>query len=135
MHPKESLFHTGAPNEAFAQYFDGQSYLNMLTSGAVAIANVTFEPGCRNHWHVHKAAGGGGQILLCTDGTGWYQAWGEKPRKLHPGDVVVIPTGVKHWHGAAKDSWFSHLSVEVPGKDTANEWLEPVAESSYAALE
>ncbi|WP_337399319.1 cupin domain-containing protein [Congzhengia sp.] len=134
MNLKESLFHTGAPNKAFAQYFDGQSYLNMLTDDGVKIANVTFEPGCRNHWHIHKAAEGGGQILLCTDGTGWYQAWGEKPRKLHPGDVVVIPAGVKHWHGAAKDSWFSHLSVEIPGRETANEWLEPIAESSYAAL-
>ena len=134
MNLKESLFHTGAPNKAFAQYFDGQSYLNMLTDDGVKIANVTFEPGCRNHWHIHKAAEGGGLILLCTDGTGWYQAWGEKPRKLHPGDVVVIPAGVKHWHGAAKDSWFSHLSVEIPGRETANEWLEPIAESSYAAL-
>lgn len=134
MNLKESLFHTGAPNKAFAQYFDGQSYLNMLTDDGVKIANVTFEPGCRNHWHIHKAAEGGGQILLCTDGTGWYQAWGEEPRKLHPGDIVVIPAGVKHWHGAAKDSWFSHLSVEIPGQETANEWLEPVEESSYAAL-
>lgn len=134
MNLKESLFHTGAPNKAFAQYFDGKSYLNMLTDDGVKIANVTFEPGCRNHWHIHKAAEGGGQILLCTDGTGWYQAWGKKPRKLHPGDVVVIPAGVKHWHGAAKDSWFSHLSVEIPGRETANEWLEPIAESSYAAL-
>lgn len=134
MNPKKSLFHTGAPNKAFSPYFDGQSYLNMLTDDGVKIANVTFEPGCRNHWHIHKSAGGGGQILLCTDGIGWYQAWGEEPQKLHPGDVVVISAGVKHWHGAAKDSWFSHLSVEVPGTDTANEWLEPIEESSYAAL-
>ena len=133
--PKESLFHTGEPNEAFAQYFDGQSYLNRLTAEGVAIANVTFEPGCRNHWHIHKAAAGGGQILLCTDGNGWYQEWGKAPRRLRPGDVVVIPAGVKHWHGAAKDSWFSHLSVEVPGEKTANEWLEPVDPAAYASLE
>lgn len=135
MNQKESLFHTGKPNEAFAQYFDGQSYLNMLTQEGVSIANVTFEPGCRNHWHIHKATTGGGQILLCTDGKGWYQEWGKPARSLCPGDVVVIPAGVKHWHGAAKDSWFSHLSVEVPGEETANEWLEPVDENSYAALE
>ena len=130
----ESLFHTGSPNEAFAAYFDGQSYLNMLSSSGVSIANVTFEPGCRNHWHIHKAKEGGGQILLCTDGYGWYQEWGKAPQKLQPGDVVIISAGVKHWHGAAKDSWFSHLSVEVPGVESANEWLEPVDESSYAAL-
>ena len=134
MEVQESLFHTGEPNAAFAQYFDGQSYLHPLTASGVAIANVTFEPGCRNHWHIHKAATGGGQILLCTDGTGWYQEWGKEARKLYPGDVVVIPAGVKHWHGAAKDSWFAHLSVEIPGEQTANEWLEPVDESWYAAL-
>ncbi len=134
MKQQESLFHTGNPNDAFAKYFDGQSYLNMLSSGGVTIANVTFEPCCRNHWHIHKAKEGGGQILLCTDGYGWYQEWGKKPQKLQPGSVVIIPAGVKHWHGAAKDSWFSHLSVEVPGKETENEWLEPVDENSYVAL-
>ncbi len=134
MEKQESLFHTGNPNDAFSAYFDGQSYLNMLTRDGVPIANVTFEPGCRNHWHIHKALDGGGQILLCTDGYGWYQEWGKAARKLQPGDVVVIPAGVKHWHGAAKDSWFSHLSVEVPGKETSNEWLEAVDEDSYAAL-
>lgn len=123
---KGGLFGLGAPNDAFAQYFVGRSYLKRLTTQGVPIANVTFEPGCRNNWHIHKAESGGGQILLCTDGRGWYQEWGEVARALHPGDVVVIPAGVKHWHGAAKDSWFTHLAVEVPGEQTSTEWLEPV---------
>ena len=96
---------------------------------------MTFEPGCRNNWHIHHAETGGGQILLCTDGRGWYQAWGEKARKLHPGDVVYIPAGVKHWHGAAKDSWFSHVAISVPGTGTSNEWLEPVDDEQYGSLE
>lgn len=123
---KGGLFGLGAPNDAFAQYFVGRSYLKRLTTQGLPIANVTFEPGCRNNWHIHKAEKGGGQILLCTDGRGWYQEWGEAARALHPGDVVVIPAGVKHWHGAAKDSWFTHLAVEVPGEQTSTEWLEPV---------
>ncbi|MBC8536942.1 carboxymuconolactone decarboxylase family protein [Clostridiales bacterium BX7] len=134
MSKEKTLFGTGGPNDAYAKYFTGQSYLNPLTSAGVSICNVTFEPGCRNFWHIHRAAAGGGQILLCTDGRGWYQAWGEPARELHPGDVVAIPAGVKHWHGAAKDSWFSHLSVEVPGSDTKNEWLEPVEQSEYDKL-
>ncbi len=101
----------------------------------VPISNVTFEPGCRNNWHIHHAETGGGQILLCTDGRGWYQAWGEKARELHPGDVVYIPAGVKHWHGAAKDSWFSHVAISVPGTGTSNEWLEPVDDEQYGSLE
>ena len=129
-----SLFGLGAPNDAYAQYFVGRSYLKMLTTGGVPIANVTFEPGCRNNWHIHKAEQGGGQILLCTDGRGWYQEWGQAARELHPGDVVVIPAGVKHWHGAAKDSWFTHLAVEVPGKGISSQWLEPVSPESYDAL-
>lgn len=132
---KETVFPIGGPNDAFAQYFTGQSYLNMLTTEGVAIANVTFEPGCRNNWHVHKAEEGGGQILLCTDGRGWYQEWGKTAQELYPGDVVVIPAGVKHWHGAARDGWFSHLAVEIPGENTANEWLEPVSEEDYGKLE
>jgi len=123
---KGGLFGLGAPNDAFAQYFVGRSYLKMLTTQGVTIANVTFEPGCRNNWHIHKAETGGGQVLLCTDGRGWYQEWGEAARALRPGDVVVIPAGVKHWHGAAEDSWFTHLAVEVPGEQTSTEWLEPV---------
>lgn len=135
MKPEElSVFPMGDKNEAFAQYFVGQSYLNMLTTQGVAIGNVTFEPGCRNNWHIHHAKSGGGQILLCTAGRGYYQAWGEKPRELHPGDVVVIPPEVKHWHGAAPDSWFAHLAVEVPGEETSNEWLEAVSDEAYGAL-
>ena len=133
----DPIFALGEENP-FGQYFVGQSYLNMLTTSGVpvgvGIGNVTFEPGCRNNWHIHHAKKGGGQILLCTAGRGWYQEWGKPAQQLHPGDVVKIPAGVKHWHGAAKDSWFAHLSVEVPGEETSNEWLEPVDDQSYNAL-
>ena len=98
------------------------------------MANVTFEPGCRNNWHVHKASQGGGQVLLCCGGRGWYQERGQPARELHPGDAVTIPANVKHWHGAARDSWFSHVAVEVPGENTANEWLEPVDQAEYDRL-
>jgi len=128
------VFARGDKNDAYAQYFVGQSYLNILSRQGVVIANVTFEPGCRNNWHVHNADKGGGQILLCTSGSGWFQEWGKPARKLTPGDVVNIPTGLKHWHGAAKDSWFSHLAVEVPGENGSNEWLEPVADEDYNSL-
>ena len=130
------LFGLGAPNDAFAQYFIGKSYLKPLTdpTKTVFMANVTFEPGCRNNWHIHKATKGGGQILLCTGGRGWYQEWGKDAQELHPGDVVTIPTGVKHWHGAARDSWFSHVAVECPGEGIANEWLEPVDDEQYGKL-
>lgn len=128
------LFGLGEPNVAFAQYFVGKSYLKMLTTEGVPVANVTFEPGCRNNWHIHRADRGGGQILLCTSGRGWYQEWGEEARELHPGDVVTISAGVKHWHGAAKDSWFTHLAIEVPGEKTSNEWLEPVTDKQYQIL-
>lgn len=134
---RANVFGTGAPNDAFAQYFTGRSYLNPLTErdeGAVYLANVTFEPGCRNNWHIHHAATGGGQILVCTAGSGWYQAEGEPARSLEPGSVVVIPANVKHWHGAKADSWFSHIAVEVPGEGCSNEWLEPVGDEEYAAL-
>lgn len=129
------FFGQGEPNTAFAKYFIGNSYLRPLTDPkqTVFIANVTFEPGCRNNWHVHHADNGGGQILVCVDGEGWYQEWGKPAHKLHPGDVVTIPAGVKHWHGAAAYSWFSHLAVEVPGQNTSNEWLEPVDDEQYAA--
>ena len=130
-----AVFPMGKENTAFAQYFQGQSYLNMLTTEGVAIGNVTFEPGCRNNWHIHQAKNGGGQILLCTIGRGYYQEWGKEARELYPGDVVVIPAGVKHWHGAAPNSWFAHLAVEVPGEDGSNEWLEPVDDEQYDALE
>lgn len=125
------LFHLGNPNDAFAQYFSGNSYLQPL---APAVANVTFAPGCRNNWHIHHASKGGGQILLCTDGEGWYQEWGKPAQALRPGDAVTIPAGVKHWHGAAKDSWFAHIAISVPGEDTSNEWLEPVSDAEYDAL-
>ena len=130
----DSIFERGPENTAYAQYFVGQSYLNILSRDGVFIGNVTFEPGCRNNWHIHKAEKGGGQILLCTAGSGWYQEWNKPPRALRTGDVVNIPAGVKHWHGAAKDSWFSHLAVEVPGENAANEWLEPVSDTYYKAL-
>ena len=129
----DPIFELGEENP-FGQYFVGQSYLKMLCTEGVGIGNVTFEPGCRNNWHIHHAQKGGGQILLCTAGRGWYQGWGKPAQQLHPGDVVKIPAGVKHWHGAAKDSWFAHLSVEVPGEETSNEWLEPVDDQSYNAL-
>lgn len=134
--PESCLFGQGAPNDAFAQYFTGESYLNPLTDPEQTqfIANVTFEPACRNNWHVHHAERGGGQILLCTDGHGWCQFWGEDARELHPGDVVFIPAGVKHWHGAARDSWFSHVAFEAPGANCSNEWLEPVDDGQYDAL-
>ena len=125
-HQKEMIFPIGAPNDAYAQYFSGQSYLAPISSSQVSIANVTFEPGCRNHWHIHHADQGGGQILIGVAGRGFYQEWGKEPVEILPGDVINIPTGVKHWHGAAPDSWFSHLAVEVPGVNTSNEWLEPV---------
>ena len=130
------IFGLGQPNNSYARYFTGKSYLNPLTNPeeTIFLANVTFEPGCRNHWHIHHAAKGGGQILLCTDGRGWYQAWGGEARELRPGDAVHIPAGVKHWHGAAKDSWFSHIAFEAPGEDCSTEWCEPVDAGQYAAL-
>ena len=134
---KQDAFGIGAPNDAYAQYFTGQSYLKPLTTpGAcpVFLANVTFEPGCRNNWHIHHAAKGGGQILVCVAGRGYYQEWGKAPLELHPGDVVNIPPEVKHWHGAAPDCWFSHLAVEVPGEGTSNEWCEPMPEETYKEL-
>ena len=129
-----SIFPMGDKNEAFAKYFIGQSYLNMLSTEQVVIGNVTFEPGCRNNWHIHHAKSGGGQILLVTAGKGYYQEWGKEPRELHPGDVVNIPAEVKHWHGAAPDSWFAHLAVEVPAEGASNEWLEPVSDEEYGKL-
>ena len=128
---KISLFPTGEKNEAFAKYFVGQSYLNMLSTERVVIGNVTFEPGCRNNWHIHHK---GGQILLVTAGRGYYQEWGQPVRELHPGDVVNIPPEVKHWHGAARDSWFVHLAVEVPADGASNEWLEAVSDEEYKKL-
>lgn len=127
-------FPVGQPNDGFAKYFVGQSYLAPLSTQQVGIFNVTFEPGCRNNWHIHHAKSGGGQILVCVGGRGYYQEEGKPARELQAGDVVNIPVGVKHWHGAAPDSWFSHLAVEVPGVDGSNEWLEAVADADYSAL-
>ena len=131
----QEIFPRGGENTAFARYFVGRSYLNMLSTEQVSIGNVTFEPGCRNNWHIHRAARGGGQILLVTAGRGWYQEWGKPARALRAGDVVNIPANVKHWHGAAKDSWFAHVAITVPGEDVSNDWLEPVDDAQYAALE
>ena len=134
MNEFSTVFPRGEENTAYAQYFIGKSWLCPLSREQVGISNVTFEPGCRNNWHIHHASKGGGQILLCTGGRGWYQEWGKPARALKAGDVVNIPPEVKHWHGAAKDSWFAHLAVEVPGEDGSNEWLEPVDDEQYNAL-
>lgn len=131
-----NAFGTGEPNTAYARFFQGDSFLNPLTdpkSGLFA-ANVTFAPGCRNNWHIHHAKTGGGQILVCVAGRGYYQEAGKPAQLLVPGDVVNIPPEVKHWHGAAPDSWFSHLAVEVPGTETSNEWCEPVTDEAYPKL-
>lgn len=131
------IFGMGEPNVNFAQYFIGNSYLKPLTNPnetKVFIANVTFEPGCRNNWHIHKATEGGGQILICVEGEGWYQEEGKEPQSLKVGDVVTIPANVKHWHGAKKDKWFSHLAIEVPGENTNNEWCEKVTDEEYDKL-
>ncbi len=134
---KENVFGLGQPNEAFAKYFIGNSYLNPLTNPkdtSVFLANVTFEPGCRNNWHIHKSTKGGGQLLICTAGSGWYQEEGKDAISLVPGMVITIPANIKHWHGAKKDSWFSHIAVEVPGEDTENVWLESVSDEEYNNL-
>lgn len=135
---KANMFGKGVPNDNFAQYFTGNSYLNIITKkpgpGVPFAANVTFEPGCRNYWHIHHAKSGGGQILVCTAGEGWYQEEGKPAQSLSEGSYVFIPTGVKHWHGAKKDLWFSHISIEVPGVDTSNEWLEEVTDDQYLNL-
>lgn len=132
-----NVFGQGIPNDMFAQYFVGNSYLNPLTdfqNGEFPLFNVTFEPGCRNSWHIHHADKGGGQVLVCTAGEGWYQEEGKEAVELKEGSIIVIPANVKHWHGAKKDSWFSHISIEVPGENTSNEWLEPVDAADYEGL-
>lgn len=128
------IFPIGKPNDAYAKYFVGQSYTAPIVTEGVPVVNVTFESGCRNNWHIHKATKGGGQTLICVGGRGYYQEWGKEPVELRPGDSVYIPAGVKHWHGAAPDSWFSHLAIEVPGENSSNEWLEPVNEQEYSKL-
>lgn len=135
---ENNVFGMGKPNEAFAKYFIGESFLNPLTNPqetAVFLASVTFAPGCRNNWHIHHAKNGGGQLLICTAGEGWYQEENKAPVSLSPGMVITIPAEVKHWHGAKKDSWFSHIAVEVPGEHTSNEWCEPVNDEEYNKLE
>ena len=132
-----NVFGQGIPNDMFAQYFVGNSYLNPLTdfqNGEFPLFNVTFEPGCRNSWHIHHADKGGGQVLVCTAGEGWYQEEGKEAVELKEGSIIVIPANAKHWHGAKKDSWFSHISIEVPGENTSNEWLESVDAADYEAL-
>lgn len=134
---KQNMFGMGQPNEAFAQFFIGDSFLNPLTKpgeSVVGLANVNFAPGCRNNWHIHHAKSGGGQMLICTAGEGWYQEEGKEAVSLMPGTVINIPAEVKHWHGSKKDSWFSHIAVEVPGEETSNEWCEPVSDEEYAKL-
>lgn len=134
---KQNMFGLGEANTAYAQYFQGNSFLNPLTKpeDGLFLANVTFEPGCRNNWHIHHASKGGGQILVCTAGEGWYQEEGKEPVSLTPGTVQVIPAEVKHWHGAKKDSWFSHIAIEVSGENCSNEWCEPVTDEQYDALD
>ena len=129
------VFGQGEPNVNYAKYFIGNSYLNPLAKiENMSISNVTFEPRCRNNWHIHNATKGGGQILICVDGEGWYQEEGKEAQSLKPGDVVVIPANVKHWHGATANSWFSHIAVEVPGENTSNEWCEKVSDEEYNKL-
>lgn len=135
---KVNVFGKGTFNEAYAQYFTGDSFLNPLTdtkNTSLFLANVTFEPSCRNNWHIHHAKSGGGQLLICTAGEGWYQEDGKSAVSLTPGTVITIPANVKHWHGAKKDSWFSHIAVEVPGEETSSEWLEAVSDEEYDKLE
>lgn len=131
---REMIFPIGEPNTAFAAYFTGNSYLAPVSNEQVKIFNVTFEPRCRNNWHIHKATEGGGQMLIGVAGQGWYQEEGKPAVKILPGTVIHIPANVKHWHGATSDSWFAHLAFELDGKDTANEWLEAVSDEDYLKL-
>ena len=132
---REMIFPIGEPNTAYAKYFIGNSYLAPISKEQIPFSNVTFEPGCRNNWHIHHATKGGGQMLVCVAGKGWYQEEGKPAVQMLPGDVIHIPANVKHWHGAAADSWFAHLAFEVPGENTSNEWLEPVTDEEYNRLE
>lgn len=131
---KELIFPIGRTNDDYQAYFDGQSYLASLSEEQVVIHNITFEPGCRNHWHSHRALKGGGQMLICVGGRGYYQEWGKEAVLMMPGSVVHIPANIKHWHGAAADSWFSHLSIGISGEGVSTEWLEAVSEEDYSAV-
>ena len=131
---KTIIFPIGDKNDAYKQYFIGQSYIYPISSNQVKMYNVTFEPKCRNNWHIHKASSGGGQILIAIGGRGYYQEWGKEAQELKPGDVVNIPANTKHWHGASKDSWFSHIAVEVDCKNTENIWIEELSDDEYNKL-
>ena len=131
---KEMIFPIGEPNTAYAKYFIGNSYLAPISREQITISNVTFEPGCRNNWHIHRASRGGGQLLIGVAGRGWYQEEGKPAVEILPGTVIHIPANIKHWHGAASDSWFAHLAFEIPGEETSNEWLEPVTDEEYNDL-
>ena len=131
----DQIFPMGDPNDAYAQYFTGHSYNALLAGGSVPVSNISFEPGCRTYWHIHHGtAGGGDQILMCTAGSGWYQAEGENPVSMEPGTVVRVPAGTRHWHGAKAAAWFSHVVFITPGENVRNEWLEPVTDEVYGAL-
>ena len=132
---REMIFPIGEPNTAYAKYFIGNSYLAPVSKEQVPVSNVTFEPECRNNWHIHRATKGGGQMLIGVAGRGWYQEEGKPAVQILPGTVIHIPAGVKHWHGAVADSWFAHLAFEVPGENTSNEWLEPVSDEEYGKLQ
>lgn len=125
-------FGVGEPNTAYAEFFDGQSYLNPINDGGIRLTNVTFEPGCRTHWHIHKSTSGGGQQLICTAGEGLYRERDKEPIALHPGMVIIVPPGVEHWHGARPDSWFSHIVLDIPGEGRETEWHESVSDEEYA---
>ena len=134
---KANMFGMGVPNEMFSKYFIGNSFLNPLTKpgeSPVFLTNVTFEPGCRNNWHIHHSQSGGGQMLICTAGEGWYQEEAKEAVSLQEGSVIYIPAEVKHWHGAKADSWFAHIAFEIPGENCTNEWLETVSDEEYNNL-
>ena len=131
---QNSIFFPVGEENPYGQFFVGQSYLAPVSTTQVPVFNVTFEPGCRNNWHIHHASSGGGQMLICVGGRGWYQEWGGEAQEMTPGTVVNIPANVKHWHGAASDSWFSHLAIEVSGEDASTEWLEQVTDEAYGKL-
>ena len=131
---QNSIFFPVGEENPYGQFFVGQSYLAPVSTTQVPVFNVTFEPGCRNNWHIHHASSGGGQMLICVGGRGWYQEWGREAQEMTPGTVVNIPANVKHWHGAASDSWFSHLAIEVGGENASTEWLEQVTDEAYGKL-
>ena len=131
---QQMIFPIGEPNTPYAQYFIGNSYLAQISSSQISFANVTFEPRCRNNWHIHRATSGGGQMLVGVAGRGWYQEEGKPAVEILPGTVINIPANVKHWHGATADSWFAHLAFSVLGDNASTEWLEPVSETEYNKL-